>query len=181
MILRLAFAGLCAVFVSLVFGVAVHPFGPVDVEHPTAMFEGAEIDGATLAMLQRSCANCHSDHLRRPWYSYAAPASWLLEHDVHEARSLLNFSHWRSYESQEQLAQLSAMTAAIRVGAMPPARYRALHNEAVLTEAEKASIYRWIADERGRLKRTLAGKKETSTITRSSIRTKPGTERKVTP
>lgn len=181
MILRLAFAVLCALFVSLGLGAVVHPFGPMDLEVRTPMFEGAQIDTATFAKLQRACSNCHSDHLKRPWYGYAAPVSWLLEHDVHQARSLLNFSHWRSYESQEQITLLSAMAAAIRVGAMPPARYRALHPEAVLTEADQAAIYRWIADERARLKRTLASKKETTTITRSSIRTKPNTERKVTP
>lgn len=181
MILRLAFAVLGAAFVSLVFGVAAHPFGPVDVEHPRAMFEGAAIDSATLTRLRRSCANCHSDHLRRPWYGYTAPVSWLLERDVHQARSLLNFSHWRSYKPQEQVALLGAMTAAIRVGAMPPARYRVLHQEAVLTEADKTAIYRWIADERARLKRTVASNKEITTITSRSIRTKPKTERKVTP
>jgi hypothetical protein len=181
MTLRLAFAAFCALVVSLILGAVVHPFGPLDVESQTPMFKGSEIDSAMLARFQRACANCHSDHLRRPWYGYAAPVSWLLEHDVHQARSLLNFSHWRSYESQEQITLLSAMAAAIRVDAMPPARYRALHAEAVLTDADKAEIYRWIADERTRLKRTLAGKKETTTITRSSIRTKPNTERKVTP
>jgi hypothetical protein len=46
------------------------------------------------AILKRSCYDCHSNETRWPWYAYAAPMSWLLVYDVHEAREHMNFSTW---------------------------------------------------------------------------------------
>jgi hypothetical protein len=44
------------------------------------------------AILQRSCADCHSNRTRWPWYSQVAPVSWLVAQDVHEGRGELTLS-----------------------------------------------------------------------------------------
>ena len=47
----------------------------------------------TEALARRACMDCHSNETVWPWYSYVAPASWLVYFDVQEARSRLNFSN----------------------------------------------------------------------------------------
>lgn len=48
-------------------------------------------------VLERSCADCHSDRTAWPWYSNVAPASWLVISDVNEGREALNLSWWGLY------------------------------------------------------------------------------------
>src|SRR5258708_9895630 len=69
----------------------VHPFGAVRAHAPAGpLLTSAVVDAETLGILQRSCQNCHSHNTDWPWYSYVAAASWLIEKDVHEARSHMN-------------------------------------------------------------------------------------------
>ncbi|HSW49168.1 MAG TPA: cytochrome c peroxidase [Bryobacteraceae bacterium] len=39
------------------------------------------------AVIERACQDCHSNRTVWPWYSYVAPASWLVADDVSEANS----------------------------------------------------------------------------------------------
>lgn len=90
---------------------------------------------ATRELVVRACFDCHSNQPNYPWYSYVAPVSWLVLHDINEARPKLNFSEW-------DLPQREAMAAAeqIRDGNMPLPIYLPLHPEARLSEAEKAAL-----------------------------------------
>ena len=57
----------------------------------TADFSGpAEVK----AVLKTACYDCHSNETRWPWYSYVAPLSWLVTHDVEEGRAEFNLSAW---------------------------------------------------------------------------------------
>lgn len=94
-------------------------------------------------VLERACANCHSNETKWPWYSYVAPASWLLEQDVSEGRKFLNFSRWPDYGPAGQSQLSAAASSQVQAGAMPPARYLALHPEARLTKAEKDQLVAW--------------------------------------
>src|SRR5271154_3229821 len=49
---------------------------------------------AVEAVLTRSCADCHSDQTRWPWYSRVAPVSWFVVNHVQEGRRHLNMSEW---------------------------------------------------------------------------------------
>lgn len=53
------------------------------------------------SIFQPSCNNCHSNGTIWPWYSYVAPASWIIAHDVHQARGKMNFSEWGGLQRQE--------------------------------------------------------------------------------
>jgi hypothetical protein len=46
----------------------------------------------TQAVARRACMDCHSNETRWLWYSYVAPASWLIYYDVQRGRSELNLS-----------------------------------------------------------------------------------------
>lgn len=45
----------------------------------------------TEALARRACMVCHSSETTWPWYSYVAPASWLIYYDVVRGRQQLNF------------------------------------------------------------------------------------------
>ncbi len=61
---------------------------PVDRSNPSV---AADFDGPSevATVLRASCYDCHSHETTWPWYSRVAPVSWLIAHDVEEARGHL--------------------------------------------------------------------------------------------
>jgi len=49
-----------------------------------------------------ACYDCHSNRTEWPWYSYVAPASWLVARDVYDGREELNFSEWERFEEKRE-------------------------------------------------------------------------------
>jgi hypothetical protein len=95
------------------------------------------------AILRTSCADCHSDETRWPWYARVFPASWLLARDVAEGRGQLNLSRWSDYSRFEQADLLDEMC--IRTGArtMPLPQYRWLHPDARLSDRQIDRVCAW--------------------------------------
>jgi hypothetical protein len=67
-----------------------------------ALFSGAGITPPLTRVFDHSCADCHSEKTRWPWYGQVAPLSWLLEVDVKRARRRLNLSRWDRLNTTEQ-------------------------------------------------------------------------------
>jgi hypothetical protein len=89
----------------------------------------------TRELAVRACFNCHSNRTRWPWYADVAPFSWVVQADVENARSVVNFSEWnRAYD----LALYSGQS--IRTGNMPPIKYSMAHREANLSELEAREL-----------------------------------------
>jgi hypothetical protein len=139
------------VAIAAVGGSLIHPFGAMASGANQAIFREAQIDPETLAIVQRACQNCHSQNTKWPWYGHVAPVSWLLAHDVQQARSHMNLSQWQNYLTDDRLRLLSAVGSAVRNRAMPPQRYLLLHPEARLSNGERQQIYSWTRNERRRL------------------------------
>lgn len=95
------------------------------------------------AILRRSCYDCHSHETRWPWYNRVAPASWLIAHDVKEAREHLNFSAWDRYSSEEKAHLIEEMWEEVEEGEMPLWFYVPLHPEAKLSDEDKATLEAW--------------------------------------
>jgi hypothetical protein len=141
-----------AVAIGAVGGSLIHPFGaPLPRNNNQTIFNGAEMDPETLAIVQRACQNCHSQNTEWPWYSHVAPVSWLIARDVQQARSHMNLSQWQDYSADDRLTLLSAIGSAVRNRVMPPQRYLLLHPEARLNDIERQQIYRWTRTERRRI------------------------------
>jgi hypothetical protein len=115
------------------------------------LLTGGQIDGGTLAILERSCADCHSENTRYPWYSYVAPVSLLIRRDVSDGRRHLNLSRWDEYPLVRKERCLSEIANQVRDGGMPMSIYTMIHRGAVLSEADKAAIFQWTQKERLRL------------------------------
>jgi hypothetical protein len=80
--------------------------------------------------------------------------SWLIENDVHGARSHMNLSHWDQYSLEERVELLTKMGVEVRNRRMPLPKYLQLHPAARLSDDEVARIYAWAHTERRRLKIT---------------------------
>jgi hypothetical protein len=123
----------------------------------TPILLGAKIPLPVTDVLARACANCHSEKTRWPWYSYAAPVSWLIESDVKHAREHFNLSRWDGLSSAEQRRLLTAIATVIENREMPPRRYLVFHPEANLSADDSVLLIEWTRSERRRLRAAALG------------------------
>jgi hypothetical protein len=76
-------------------------FITVDRTNPPVTGE-IEAPEKVMAILRTSCYDCHSNETKWPWYSYIAPASWLIADDVQVGRGHMNFSEWSGYNTKQR-------------------------------------------------------------------------------
>jgi Haem-binding domain len=100
------------------------------------------------AVFERSCKNCHSDETAWPWYSYVAPVSWVVAHDVHQARKTMNLSEWGSYSAQRKEDKLEEICEQLTNGDMPDRKYAIFHRSARITADERNVVCQWTEDSR---------------------------------
>ena len=115
---------------------------PVDRTNPPVeevMPAPAEVQ----AVLDRVCADCHSNNSVWPWYSRIAPISWLVAHDVEEGRAELNFSTWNAYDAEERAEALEHIWEETAEGEMPPPYYTLMHAQAALSDADIGALRAW--------------------------------------
>jgi len=94
-------------------------------------------------LLKTSCYNCHSHETEYPWYSHVAPTSWLIAHDVREAREELNFSTWSDYDPRKMLSKLEDIATEVGEGHMPMPIYTVMHPSARLSDEQRELIIAW--------------------------------------
>ena len=110
------------------------PYGR-DHSNPPVVREPAWNTAATRELAATACFDCHSNQTSWPWYSSVAPMSWLVQSDVDEGRSILNFSEWNRPQGEaDEIAE------AVREGEMPPLQYTLIHADARLSEAQKRAL-----------------------------------------
>lgn len=120
----------------LAAGVAIQlvPFGH-DHSNPPVTKEPQWDSPQTRDLMRRACFDCHSNQTGWRWYSYVAPASWLVGNDVEGGRRHLNFSEWD--RPQKHAGDVAEM---VKSGDMPPWFYLPLHPSAKLSDAEKSAL-----------------------------------------
>ena len=122
------------VLVAALLVMQLIPYGRAH-DNPPVVQEPAWDSPRTRELAVRACFDCHSNETKWPWYSHVAPMSWVVQREVDVGRSVLNFSEWtREYE----LASASGTSVISRE--MPPAKYRWVHEESVLTHEEKVEL-----------------------------------------
>jgi hypothetical protein len=144
--------GVAAPIVMLSFS-AIHPAGYVK----QSQVQGVTVSNLAMppevrALIERSCADCHSNETVWPWYSYVAPVSWLVERDVRHGRDHMNFSRWPEYSFQQQEKLLADIATALKNREMPVPQYAVIHRDARLSDAEIDIVYQWARLERRRVK-----------------------------
>src|SRR5207249_4738230 len=93
-----------------------------------------------VAVLDRACGDCHSNHTVWPWYTQIAPMSWLMSYGVMQGRKAVNFSEWATYSPERQQQLLAASCRAASEGKMPGRPYTLIHPEARLSVQDVATI-----------------------------------------
>ena len=93
-----------------------------------------------VAVLDRSCGDCHSNGTVWARYTQIAPVSWVMAYAVREGRTAVNFSEWAAYppERQRQLLVQSCQDAS--AGKMPGGAYTLFYPEARLSTQDVATI-----------------------------------------
>src|SRR5258705_4623761 len=85
---------------------------PID---PTKTIEAtASVPADVHAILDRSCADCHSNKTVWPWYARVAPVSWLLADDVKKGRKELNLSEWGTFKPRRKARKLDELCDQIK-------------------------------------------------------------------
>jgi mono/diheme cytochrome c family protein len=85
-----------------------------------------------------ACADCHSNTTEWPKKARVAPVSWLVQRDVEEGRSVLNWS--------EPCGEAGEVGEVISEGEMPPWQYTLVHRDAKLSAAEKDTLAAGLED-----------------------------------
>jgi hypothetical protein len=123
----------------LVIGIQLVPAGRTNPPSRADLRADAEVSG----LLRRSCYDCHSGETRWPWYAHVAPVSWLIVHDVSEARSYVNFSEWSSYDRARQAELAARCSDEAAAGRMPPGQYLLMHAGAKPTPESARVLQAW--------------------------------------
>ena len=103
---------------------------------------------AVRSVFDGSCANCHSDQTRWPWYSYVAPVSWMIVHDVRTGRRHMNFSEWGSYSAEKREQKLEEICEQMTNGGMPDPKYLWMHRATRPTQQQVSAVCQWTEDSR---------------------------------
>jgi len=128
-------AALIALFLAI-------QFVPAGRTNP-AVTQTIEAPPEVMAILRRSCFDCHSNESRWPWYAYVAPVSWFVVHDVDEGRRELNFSHWGDMPQGKRDGKASSMIEEIEGGEMPLEPYLWMHGDAQLSASDVEVLTKW--------------------------------------
>ena len=126
------------VLIGLIVGGILIQFLPYGHDHtnPPVTAEPQWDSQQTRDLVTRACYDCHSNQTTWPWYSNIAPVSWLIQHDVEEGRSRLNFTEWNQPQREVENAARQ-----VQRGAMPPSYYGIMHPTANLTPDEKQALF----------------------------------------
>jgi len=92
-----------------------------------------------VAVLDRSCRDCHSNGTVWPWYTQIAPVSWLMASGVAKGRQAVNFSEWAAYSPEEQRTLLAVSCDDAKSGKMP-GPYARLRPETQLSAQDVETI-----------------------------------------
>ena len=111
---------------------------PTVTNHTFQASSGAS--GDLVAIVERSCGDCHSNATVWARYSTTAPISWLIVRGVNEGRHALNFSEWGAYPPEKRRALLDASCKDARNGKMPVQIYLRFRPEARLSASDVETI-----------------------------------------
>ncbi len=139
---------------------ATNEKGPArEVAQPISIDPVLDPPPAVAALIRRSCADCHSNATRWPWYGRIPPGSWMMQNEVARARRAVNFSEWHTKNGRSSgiaIATFAAACADVESGRMPRPPYLLLHPNARLQAQDVARFCSWTRSETARVARLVA-------------------------
>lgn len=94
-------------------------------------------------ILERACNDCHSNNTRYPWYAEVQPISWWLSNHVSEGKRRFNLNSFLASRVAVQKHRMEDCIEQIDNGGMPLDSYLWIHKDAVLSDADKATLKTW--------------------------------------
>ena len=95
-----------------------------------------------MAMLKRSCYDCHSYQTKMPWYGHISPVSLEVKSHIKEGREAVNFQEWGNYDEAKKQKIYKGIAKTINFR-MPMPMYLSIHKDAQLTKAQRDEIAAW--------------------------------------
>lgn len=95
-------------------------------------------------IIKTSCADCHSNTTKYPWYSEIAPVSWYLASHVNDGKKHLNFSEWASYNKNQKEHIIKDLKKELKSKEMPLNSYLWIHKEAVVSPEQYKILLDWV-------------------------------------
>ena len=148
-IAKWSFIGLVVLFLAIQFARPARTNPAID--EAQTIFARTQMTPPVAAILNRSCADCHSNKTVWPWYTNVAPVSWFIVNHVNEARPRLNLSEWGKLDRDRQSKKLQQICDEVSDGGMPLSTYTPLHPGSKPTPADVKALCDWTDAERARL------------------------------
>jgi len=95
-------------------------------------------------IIKTSCADCHSNFTKYPWYSEIAPVSWYIAQHVNEGKEHLNFSEWTRYNKNQKDHIIQDLEEELEGFEMPLKSYLLIHKDAILTKDQYKILLTWV-------------------------------------
>lgn len=109
-------------------------------DYTTAM----QVPNEVKEIIKTSCADCHSNKTKYPWYSKIAPVSWFIAHDINEGTEHLNFSEWTTYNKDQKDHIIKDLEEELEEQNMPLKSYLLIHKDAKLTQDQYNILLAWV-------------------------------------
>ncbi len=96
-------------------------------------------------IFKKSCFDCHSNQVEYPWYYNIPVIKQMIDSDIAEAKTHLDFSNDYPFKSHETpLKDLESIKQVVISGDMPPIEYNLLHPSKKLSDKEKSRVIDWV-------------------------------------
>jgi hypothetical protein len=148
-ILKVLLIAIVVLIIGVQFARPARTNPPVDESQ--TIFARTQMPPQVAAIINRSCADCHSNKTEWPWYSNVAPVSWFVTGHVNDGRKVMNLSEWAKLDRDRQDRRLRQICDQVEDGNMPLSSYTPMHPRARLSDGDKKTLCDWTDAERERL------------------------------
>jgi len=124
------------------------------VNQDETLYAATQVPENVKTILDRSCADCHSNETKYPWYSKIQPSAWFLKGHIDEGRRELNLSVWKTFEARKQRRKLSQMCEQVQAKQMPLPSYLWIHWDAKMSDADIKTLCDWTEAESAKIAET---------------------------
>jgi glyoxylase-like metal-dependent hydrolase (beta-lactamase superfamily II) len=114
-----------------------------DTDPARSLYANAAVPADVRSLLERSCADCHSNATTWPWYSRVAPLSWLVSREVQLGRRALNLDEWDSYSAGQRERKLEQICEQVSAQDMSDGKHLRIHDSVKLTDVQRATLCQW--------------------------------------
>ena len=104
-------------------------------------------------IFKKACFDCHSNKANYPWYYNVPGIKQLIDSDIKEAKSHLEFGESFPFKSHENpINDLKSIAKSIKNESMPPFNYRVMHSKSRLSNKEILEVEKWVKESLIKLK-----------------------------